>query len=146
MKRHKKQVAAMTMAVAFAVSTIATAFPGLVYAQGTAEGSSFTDGAQGNGDTGSSGGTENTEPSEESIEITGSSEETGASGGNIEILENSKNTGSTESNTGKTEQEEFSDGMTDSVGSSFNMKRAGQKIADGERMLDAQSGGWRLMR
>ena len=143
MKQHKKQVAAMTMAVAFAVSTIATASPGLVYAQETTEESSFTDGAQGSRAVGSSDGTEKTEPAEESMEITGSSEETGVSGGNIE---NSENTGSTESNTGKIEQEAFSDGVTDSVGSSLNMKRAGQKMTDGTSMLDAQSGGYGSMR
>ena len=112
MKQHKKQVAAMTMAVAFAVSTIATASPGLVYAQETTEESPFTDGAQGSGAAGSSGGTENTE-----------------------------NTGSTESNTGKIEQEAFSDGAADSVGSSFNMKPVGETKADGTSMLDTQTGG-----
>ena len=112
MKQHKKQVAAMTMAVAFAVSTIATASPGLVYAQETTEESPFTDGAQGSGAAGSSGGTEKTE-----------------------------NTGSTERNMGEIEQEAFSDGATDSVGSSSNMKRAGQEITDGTSMLDVQTGG-----
>ena len=141
MKRHKKQVAAMTIAVAFAVSAVTAASPGVAHAQEPAEGSTFTNGAQGSGDTGSSGETENMGSAEESMEITESSESTGASGGNIELLEDLENTGSAGSDTGKTGQETFSDGMTDSVGSSFNMKRAGQKMTDGERMLDAQSGG-----